>query len=483
MNDSDRLGQTDATASLGPMRLREDVSPDDLQQSTFLTNARLLLGKLKESEQRATAKGNLNRDFVRVMAAEMRMPERYREWQRYIKVTREADVWPLDELRTVLQVAGLMRKYKGAFRITRRGRELSGEAQAGALFAHLFRTFFGRFDLAYLDEGGEDPLLQATFPQSLWAIGRLADEWTSIRMLRERVLLATDQPYGELSRFRSRIVWPLLDFGLLESRMDPDVTDPPRHPGAETEQVRKTPLFDRFVQFEATGTVVPGTEVARLKVTLKEIRPPIWRRIEVPLTYSFRQLSDVIVAAFGWSNSHLHEFEIGKRMEPGERSIGMIDPLDDFPRFFGPPVEDDREVGLAGVLEHGGRLIYRYDFGDDWACAILVEDVSPAVDRMVYPRVTGGRRSGPPEDCGGVWGYEEIVEALAGAAGAGAVAGAAAGIGAGDAEVAEDDDDYGDAEEAERLEWLRDQYPYFSPDWFDLDTVNEWVRQPQPFWE
>ena len=483
MGGSDRLGQADARDPLGPMRLREDVSLAELEQSTFLTNARLLLGRLKESEQRATAKGNLNRDFVRVMAAEMRMPERYQEWQRYIKVTREADVWPLDELRTVLQVAGLIRKYRGAFRITRRGLELSGEVQAGALFAHLFRTFFGRFNLAYLDQRGEDPVLQATFPQSLWAIGRLADEWTSVRMLLERVLLATDQPYGELFRFRRHIVWPLLDFGLLESRMDPDVTDPLRQPRAETEQVRKTPLFDRFVQFEATGTAGPGTEIARLKMTLKEIRPPIWRRIEVPLTYSFRQLSDVIVAAFGWSNSHLHEFAIGKRMEPGERSIGMVDPLDDFPRFLGPPVEDDRKVGLAGVLERGGRLVYSYDFGDGWEFNILVEDVSPAVDRMVYPIVTGGRRSGPPEDCGGVWGYEEIMTAMAGGARADAGTGEAAGAWAGDAEDAEDDDDYRDAEETERLEWLREQYPYFSPERFDLDTVNEWVRQPQPFWE
>ena len=479
MDEPDRLGRTDARDSLGPMRLSEDVSLGELEQSTFLTNARLLLGKLKESEQRATAKGNLNREFVRLMAAEMRMPERYREWQRYIKVTREADVWPLDELRTVLQVAGLIRKYKGAFRITRRGLELSGEARVGALFAHLFRTFFGRFNLAYLDDGVEDPVLQATFPQSLWAIGRLADEWTSVRKLLERVLLATDQPCGELFRFRHRIVWPLLDFGLLESRMDPDVTDPLRRLGTETEQVRKTPLFDRFVQFEATGTVVPGTEIARLKVTLKEIRPPIWRRIEVPLTYSFRQLSDVIVAVFGWSNSHLHEFEIGRKMEPGERSIGMPDPLDDFPRFFGPPVEDDRKVGLAEVLGPGGRLVYRYDFGDDWALTILVEDVSPAVDLMIYPRVTGGRRSGPPEDCGGVWGYEEIVAAMAGDPGAGAAVGA----GTGAADDADDDDDYGDAEEADRLEWLREQYPYFSPEEFDLGTVNEWVRQPQPFWE
>jgi hypothetical protein len=83
------------------------------------------------------------------------------------------------------------------------------------------------------------------------------------------------------------------------------------------------------------------TEVARLKVTLRDIRPPIWRRMEVPLSFSFRDLSDAIVAAFAWSNSYLHEFEIGKRGEPGERCIGMPDEMDLGLRFFGPPIEDD----------------------------------------------------------------------------------------------------------------------------------------------
>jgi hypothetical protein len=486
MDDFGVSAQAGLLDPLGPMRLREDLPADELEQSTFLTNARLLLDKLKRSEQRATAKGNLNRDFVRVMAAEMRMPERYREWQPYINISRESDVWPLEILRTVLQVGGLIRKYGGAFRITRRGRELSGEAEAGMLFAHLFRTFFGRFNLAYLDQREDDPLLQATFPRSLWAIGWFADEWTCVRMLRERTLLVNEPEqfthereleqgdiasyvaYKSLSRFQTRIVWPLLDFGLLESRVDPDVADPRTQPGTKTQQVRKTSLFDRFVQFGATGAVAPGTEIARLKVTLKDIHPPIWRRIEVPRTNSFRQLSDVIVAAFRWSNSHLHEFEIGKRMVLGARCIGMTEVLDDFPRFFGPPVEDDRTVGLAGVLERGVRLIYRYDFGDGWEFNVLVEDVSPAAEGTVYPRVTHGRRSAPPEDCGGVWGYEEILAALAGSAVAGSVG---------------DGEDAGDAEEVDRLEWLREQFPYFAPEEFDLDAVNEWVRRPEPFWE
>jgi hypothetical protein len=82
--------------------------------------------------------------------------------------------------------------------------------------------------------------------------------------------------------------------------------------------------------------------------------------------------------------------------------------------------------------------------------------------------VTHGRRSAPPEDCGGVRGYEEILAALAGRAVAGGVG---------------DGEDANDAEEAGRLEWLREQFPYFSPEEFDLDAVNEWGHGPEPFWE
>ena len=111
---------------------------------------------------------------------------------------------------------------------------------------------------------------------------------------------------------------------------------------------------------------------------------------------------------------------------------------------------------LAGVLKTGERLTYSYDFGDGWQFDVLVESMLPAVEGTVYPHVTNGRRSAPPEDCGGVWGYEEILAAFTGAT---------------------------DGVDAERLEWLREQYPYFSPEEFDLATANEWVHDPEPFWE
>jgi hypothetical protein len=332
------LLQADINHARGPVRLCEDLSAQNLEHPPFLANALLLLRRLGESEQRATVKGNLNRTFVLEIAAHMRMPQRYQEMQPYIKVTREADVWPLEQLRVVLQVAGLIRKYRGAFRITRRGAELSTEGAEGLLMVHLFRTFFGAFNLDYLDYLDDDSTIQAHFPLYLWMIARLTDGWLDVRTLRELAVSQTDPERLAFERrhaqmvpsshvlerawwsFERRVLAPLVDFGLLESRVDPEVADDRMRRYSEPRQVRKTARFDRFVTFELSagarsgspdgaaetvggavgseGTVAAPTEVARLKVTLRDIRPPIWRRMEVPLSFSFRDLSDAIVGAF-----------------------------------------------------------------------------------------------------------------------------------------------------------------------------------------
>jgi hypothetical protein len=141
--------------------------------------------------------------------------------------------------------------------------------------------------------------------------------------------------------------------------------------------------------------------VFRLKVRLRDIRPQIWRRIEVPGNVTFARLHHILQAAMGWTDSHLHEFIVGKR------HIGRPD--DD---EFGEKVENEARLRLDDVAAARTELTYWYDFGDDWWHDITVERVGPPEPGAEYPRLLAGARAAPPEDVGGVGGYEEFLEAV-----------------------------------------------------------------------
>lgn len=144
-------------------------------------------------------------------------------------------------------------------------------------------------------------------------------------------------------------------------------------------------------QRAATGS----GEVFRIKVVLQDSKPPIWRRLEVPADMSLDDLHDALQIAFDWDNSHLHRYET--------RSGGERDMLDD---------RRLHRTRLETVLREGERLRYVYDFGDSWVHVITLEERLTPDDGVVYPRCTGGRRAAPLEDSGGMWGYENLLEAL-----------------------------------------------------------------------
>jgi len=140
--------------------------------------------------------------------------------------------------------------------------------------------------------------------------------------------------------------------------------------------------------------------VYRIKVGLRGVKPPIWRRLEVPADISLARLHMVIQVAFGWDDGHLHVFETPYG------SFGTAD--------AGLGHRAEAPVTLEQVAPAvGGKLRYVYDFGDDWQHDIVVEKVLDRDPAAAYPRCTGGRRTAPPEDCGGVWGYAELVEVMA----------------------------------------------------------------------
>lgn len=144
-----------------------------------------------------------------------------------------------------------------------------------------------------------------------------------------------------------------------------------------------------------------ASAVYQLKATLLETKPPIWRRVVVPAETTLDRLHEVLQAAFGWWNYHLHEFEIA-----GVR-YGVDDGED-----WGDPPSDERRVRLRNIVEEGSSFLYVYDFGDYWRHKVTVEKILPAQPGATYPTCTGGRRACPPEDCGGPWGYESFLEAI-----------------------------------------------------------------------
>jgi len=172
--------------------------------------------------------------------------------------------------------------------------------------------------------------------------------------------------------------------------------------------------------------------IYQLKVTLRGSKPPIWRRLQVPGKTNLNQLHWIIQIAMGWTNSHLHQFIIDGRYysEPSP--------------FDYEPVVDERKFRLCEMATiEGARFIYEYDFGDSWEHVILVEKILPPEPGVHYPRCIKGRRACPPEDIGGVWGYEEMLLALK---------------------------DPNHPEHEMFIEWIGED---FDPKEFDLEKVNE----------
>jgi hypothetical protein len=147
-------------------------------------------------------------------------------------------------------------------------------------------------------------------------------------------------------------------------------------------------------------------QLYQLKITLKDTKPPIWRRVQVA-DCSLGDLHEVIQIAMGWTGSHLHQFVI-----KGEY-YGTPAP-DDFGFGMGMEVEDEEGVLLSQIIKNDRKFKFRYeyDFGDNWQHDIEFEKVVERESKVKYPRCIEGKRACPPEDCGGPWGYGDFLEAI-----------------------------------------------------------------------
>jgi hypothetical protein len=144
--------------------------------------------------------------------------------------------------------------------------------------------------------------------------------------------------------------------------------------------------------------------VYQFKITLKDSKPPIWRRIQVPENYSFWDLHVAIQDAMGWMDYHLHVFEIGTYGGFGSIEIGI------------PEANEHLKSVKEKISKYFSpthpKVMYVYDFGDDWEHTILLEKIVPADPAQSYPLCLAGKRACPPEDCGGLYGYYNMLEIL-----------------------------------------------------------------------
>jgi hypothetical protein len=173
--------------------------------------------------------------------------------------------------------------------------------------------------------------------------------------------------------------------------------------------------------------------IYQIKVSLRGAKPPIWRRLLVPGDITLNRLHQAILAAFGWHGDHLHAFDTTYgQFGRADRDLGHRSDTSVTLEQVAPAIKD--------------KIRYTYDFGDDWEHDILVEKTTPADPAVTLPACIGGRRAAPPDDCGGIWGYQHLIEILA---------------------------DPRHPEHRERLEWLGlDDAGQFTPGEFNLDEIN-----------
>lgn len=144
----------------------------------------------------------------------------------------------------------------------------------------------------------------------------------------------------------------------------------------------------------------PVNLIYQLKITLNDVVPAVWRRIQVPAGITLFRLHEILQRTMPWADSHMHQFIVGRTAyRLTHCGLGM-------------DARSDRSVTLAAVAPTlKRRFIYEYDFGDSWQHEVVVENILPRDPAVHYPICLAGERACPPEDCGGWPGYDSLLEA------------------------------------------------------------------------
>jgi hypothetical protein len=176
--------------------------------------------------------------------------------------------------------------------------------------------------------------------------------------------------------------------------------------------------------------------IYQIHISLKGFSPKIWRRILVQSDLLLSDFHKIIQTSMGWTNSHLHHFI-------KNRKFYTLRTKDD-DLWYEMDNVDYKNMKIYDLLKKNKeRIIYEYDFGDSWEHDIILEKILPFDARMKYPVCIEGKKNCPPEDCGGVWGYSDMLEIL----------------------KQPDHEEYDSY-----IEWLGGE---FDPEYFDKDEVND----------
>lgn len=190
------------------------------------------------------------------------------------------------------------------------------------------------------------------------------------------------------------------------------------------------------------------SKILQLKISLDGINPEIWRRFLVKDNISFENLHNIIQIVMGWENYHLYEFEIDEKFIEADEDRFFVDAVwkNFMPRRKTLPA---RETELKELIKsEKQKFHYLYDFGDSWLHTIIVEKIFDEDVSKRYPICLDGERACPPEDCGGVGGYLELLEIK---------------------------ENKNHPEYEERIvEWLGED---FDPEYFDINEVNKWLKK------
>jgi len=177
---------------------------------------------------------------------------------------------------------------------------------------------------------------------------------------------------------------------------------------------------------------VAAKKIYQFKVTLRGIRPPIWRRFQVNSDITFYKLHRIIQEVMGWADYHLHLFDMDGLIVTDAETLAEV---------WGEGINERQRIDEF-LGREGQKLRYQYDFGDSWEHDLLLEKILPVESGVHYPRCIKGKRACPPEDCGGIWGYMDIIDAMA---------------------------NENHPEREEYLDWLGEK---IDPEEFDLEDIN-----------